>query len=120
MKVMFFLATLFIPFLMSPALADDPRERSEIPAEFKWDLTAMYASNEAWKDDKEKFEAMLPEIEQFKGHLADDGEALLAAIKKIEEIQQIVVNLYVYAGLSSFEDLRAGENSARATSPRLG
>ena len=113
MKRMLILAMLSLPFLVSPALADEPRERSEVPAEYKWDLSSMYASNEAWEADKEKFESMLPEIDEFKGHLADDGETLLAAIKKIEEIEQLVGNLLVYAGLSSFEDLRVGENSAR-------
>jgi len=113
MKRTLILAVLLLPFVVSPALADEPRERSEVPAEYKWDLSSMYASNEAWEADKEKFESMLPEIDEFKGHLADDGETLLAAIKKIEEIEQLVGNLLVYAGLSSFEDLRVGENSAR-------
>lgn len=113
MKRMLILAVLSFPFVVSPALADEPKERSEVPAEYKWDLSSMYVSNEAWEADKEKFESMLPEIDEFKGHLADDGETLLAAIKKIEEIEQLVGNLLVYAGLSSFEDLRVGENSAR-------
>lgn len=115
---MLILAVLSFPFLVSPALADEPRERSEVPAEYKWDLSSMYASNEAWEADKEKFESMLPEIDEFKGHLADDGETLLAAIKKIEEIEQLVGNLLVYSGLSSFEDLRVGDNSARFSEAR--
>jgi oligoendopeptidase F len=113
MKRLLVLAVLALPLLLSTALADDPKERSEIPAQYKWDLSDMYASREAWDADREKFEAMLPEIREFKGHLGDGGETLLSAIQKIEEVTQIVVNLYVYAGLSSFEDLRVGENSAR-------
>lgn len=113
MKRLLVLATLALPFMVSPLFADEPKERSEVPAEYKWDLSSMYASSEAWEADKEKFESLLPEIGKFKGHLADSGETLLAAITKIEEISQIAGNLYVYAGLSSFEDLRVGENSAR-------
>jgi oligoendopeptidase F len=113
MKKLLFLAILALPFVVSPSFAEEPKERSEVPAEYKWDLSSMYASNEAWEADKEKFEAMLPKIEEFKGHLADGGETLLSAIRTIEEINQIIGNLYVYAGLSSFEDLRVGENSAR-------
>jgi oligoendopeptidase F len=104
--------------VLSPSFADDPKERSEIAAEYKWDLSSMYASNQAWEADKEKFESMLPEIGKFKGHLADDGKTLLAAIKKIEEVNLIVENLYVYAGLSSFEDLREGDNNARFSEAR--
>lgn len=113
MKRLIILAALVFPILVSTAFADEPKERSEVPDEYKWDLSSMYASNAAWDADREKFESMLPEIGEFKGHLGDGGETLLSAIKKIEEISQIVGNLFVYAGLSSFEDLRVGENSAR-------
>lgn len=113
MKKLLALAALALAFTASLSFAEDPKERSEIPAQYKWDLSSMYASNEAWEADRKKFEAMLPEIAEFKGHLADGGETLLSAIRNIEEVTQIAENLYVYAGLSSFEDLRAGENSAR-------
>jgi oligoendopeptidase F len=113
MKKLLVLATLASMFVVTPLFSAEPKERSEVPALYKWDLSSMYASNEDWEADKEKFESMLPEIDQYKGHLADSGEALLAAITKIEEVSQIAENLYVYAGLSSFEDLRVGENSGR-------
>ena len=113
MKKLLTLAALTLSMLVSTATADEPKERSEVNAQYKWDLSSMYASNEAWDADRKKFESMLPEIDEFRGHLADGGETLLSAIKKIEEISQIIINMYVYAGLSSFEDLRVGENSAR-------
>ena len=113
MKRLLALVALALTMLVSIATADEPKERSEVPAQYKWALSSMYVSREAWDADRKKFEAMLPEIDEFKGHLADGGETLLSAIQKIEEINQIVGNLYVYAGLSSFEDLRVGENSAR-------
>ena len=113
MKRLIALAGLALAMLVSTAIAEEPKERSEIPAQYKWDLSSMYATREAWDADRDKFESMLPEIRELKGHLADGGETLLSAIQKIEEVSQIVGNLYVYAGLSSFEDLRVGENSAR-------
>ena len=113
MKKLLTLAALTLSMLVSTATADEPKERSEVNAQYKWDLSSMYASNEAWDADRKKFESMLPEIDEFRGHLADGGETLLSAIKKIEEISQIIINMYVYAGLNSFEDLRVGENSAR-------
>jgi oligoendopeptidase F len=113
MKRLLALAALALPMLVTTVLAEEPRERSEVPAEYKWDLSSMYASTDAWDADREKLEAMLPEVREFKGHLADGGETLLSAIRKIEELNKLTGNLYVYAGLSSFEDLRVGENSAR-------
>jgi oligoendopeptidase F len=119
MKKLLVLAALALSMLVSTAIADEPKERSEVPAQYKWDLSSMYASREAWDADREKFESMLPEIREFKGHLADGGETLLSAIRKTEELSQIVINLYVYAGLSSFEDLRVGENSASFSEGQL-
>lgn len=93
--------------------ADEVPERADVPAEFRWDLTAMYADTAAWEADRERFFAVLPEIEAFKGRLAESGDTLLAALKKSEEIELIVSNLYVYAGLKSNEDTRVSDNAAR-------
>jgi len=106
MKRLLTLAALALTMLVYTATADEPKERSEVPDQYKWDLSSMYASREAWDADKKKFESMLPEVREFKGHLADGGETLLSAIEKIEEINQIVGNLYVYAGLSSSRRIR--------------
>ena len=93
MKRLLALAALALPMLVSIAIADEPKERSEVPTQYKWDLSSMYATREAWDADREKFESMLPEIRELKGHLADGGETLLSAIKKIEEVSQIARNL---------------------------
>ncbi len=88
-------------------------EREEIPAQYKWDLSDMYPNAAAWETDKQRFLTRLPEISAYRGRLAESGETLLAAIGTIEEISQIIGNLYVYAGLKSNEDTRISENVAR-------
>ncbi len=92
--------------------AEEVKERADIPAKYKWDLSDMYASTQAWEADVKKLKIKTAEMEQFKGHLADSGETLLAAIKKQEELSQILGNIYVYAGLKSFEDQRNSDNGA--------
>ncbi|MBE9539847.1 MAG: oligoendopeptidase F [Proteobacteria bacterium] len=98
--------------LTATVIADEVKEREDIAAEHKWDLSAMYASTEAWEADVKKLQAKTPEMVAFKGRLAQSGDTLLAAINKQEELNQILGNLYVYAGLRSFEDLRISENGA--------
>jgi oligoendopeptidase F len=88
-------------------------EREEIPAQYKWDLSDMYPNAAAWETDKQRFLTRLPEISAYRGRLAESGQTLLAAIGTIEEISQIIGNLYVYAGLKSNEDTRISENAAR-------
>lgn len=97
----------------APSMAQDIPERAAIPARYKWDLTDMYADAEAWEADKARLEALLPSLEAYRGRLGESGETLLAAIHQSEDISKIVGNLYVYAGLKSFEDTRVSDNSAR-------
>jgi oligoendopeptidase F len=99
--------------LSLPAFAAQPRERDEIPDQYKWDLKAMYASDEAWEADVTKLEEALPGIDAYAGRLDESGETLLAAIRAQETLSQLLGNLYVYAGLKSFEDMRVSDNSAR-------
>ena len=106
------LATIFVSCAATTATADEVKERADIPAKYKWDLTSMYASSGAWEADIVKLQSKTPEIVAFKGHLAESGETLLAALKKNEELSRILGKIYVYAGLKSFEDQRISENAA--------
>lgn len=88
-------------------------ERSEVPEQYKWDLSDMYVDGDAWARDKERFDALLPTIVQYKGRLAESGNVLLEAIKAQEALSMLIGDLYVYAGLRSFEDTRISDNAAR-------
>lgn len=105
------LATLLLALTALP-FAAEVKERAEIPAQYKWDLSSMYSSTQAWEADIQKLQAMTPELVEFKGHLGDSGKSLLAAIKKQEELSYILGNVYVYAGLKSYEDQRNSDNGA--------
>ena len=111
-KTISVLLAVLVLNLAVPAVAGEVKERADIAAQYKWDLSAMYASNEAWEADVKKLQDKTPELVAFKGRLAESGETLLAAIKKQEELNKILGNIYVYAGLKSFEDLRISENGA--------
>ncbi|MBA6413137.1 oligoendopeptidase F [Parahaliea sp. F7430] len=93
-------------------LAQAP-ERSEIPQQYKWDLSAMYESSDAWEADVKMLQERIPDIEKYKGRLGEDGSTLLQAIQEYESLNRLLGRIYVYAGLKSFEDMRVGENSAR-------
>ena len=73
----------------------------------------MYADTAAWEADKALVATLIPTIEAYKGRLSEGGETLLAALKQSEVVTTVVGNLYVYAGLQSFEDTRISENAAR-------
>jgi len=114
--------TKLIPVILlicaSSNLAEEPRERVDIEEKYKWDLTDMYASTDEWEADILKYNALLPEIESYRGRLGNDGKTLLAAIQKMEEIEMLISDIFVYAGLKSYEDMRVGENSANFSQAR--
>ncbi len=93
--------------------AAQPRERSEVPDEYKWDLSSMYASSAAWEADVARLQKELPGMQKHRGHLGDSGSALLGAIREYESLSLLAERIYVYAGLKSREDMRDGENGAR-------
>jgi len=82
------------------------RDRGKIPDQFKWDLTHIYPSDDAWKSAKEKLVRQLPDIEKFKGTLARSGGQLLDCLELSSNLTKEFNRLYVYASMSSDQDTR--------------
>ena len=79
--------------------------RSEIDSKYKWDLTAVYATDAEWERDLEKLKTLYPEMSNFKGRLLSNSETLLESIKLSETINQYFGKLYHYASNSLNADL---------------
>ena len=107
---LFIISTFLLPAWVQ---GQDVPERIDIDERYKWDLSDMYRDTQAWEVDREKFIAALPTLERFRGQLSTDGPTLLAAIEAMQSVETIIANLYVYAGLRSYEDTRVSENAAR-------
>lgn len=88
----------------APATVGKLPERSEIPAEFKWRLTDIYADEAAWQADFEKLKGELPKIAKFRGKLAGSAKDLAACLKQRDEIGVISGKLYAYARMHRDED----------------
>lgn len=78
--------------------------RSEVPVEMTWDLTKIYATDEAWEADFQTVVEMLPKLASFKGRLRRSGRLLLEALNLSHKVSEIVSRLYVYARMSSDVD----------------
>jgi len=94
------LLLLVISTFLLPAWVQgkDVPERIDIDERYKWDLSDMYRDTQAWELDREKFIAVLPTLERFRGQLSTDGPTLLAAIEAMQSVETIIANLYVDAG----------------------
>jgi oligoendopeptidase F len=92
-----------------PAAAQQ-RDRASIPEKYKWDLTHIYPSNAAWRAAKEKLEADIPSVRQFKGTLGTSPAALADALERVTALQKTFYRVATYANLRADEDTRHAEH----------
>ncbi len=88
------------------------RDRSKIPDQYKWDLTAIYPSDQAWRTAKEQFVAELPKIRELQGTLASSPKHLADALELSSRLEKELNRLFVYAGLISDQDTRVSAYQA--------
>ena len=88
---------------MATETASLPARDQVAPAD-TWDLASLYGSNEAWEGDFKMLEEKLPGFEEFRGHLGDNVDALLACLAFDSDFDQIAEKLGVYAFLKTTED----------------
>ncbi len=81
-------------------------DRSKVPDEYKWDLTAIYPSDVAWRAAKEKLASELPKLRQFQGTLASSASRLADALETQSNFDKELTRLFVYAGSTSDQDTR--------------
>ena len=79
-------------------------KRSEVPEEFKWRLEDIYATDDAWKADFEKFKALPEKLVSFKGRLGESAKTLLEFLQLSDEISVLADSLFNYAQRRSDED----------------
>ena len=82
------------------------RDRSKMPDEYKWDLTAIYPSDQAWRTAKEKLASELPKLREFQGTLASSASRLAEALETQSHFDKEISRLFVYAAMSSDQDTR--------------
>ena len=73
-------------------MADEIRKRSEIEEKYKWDLTHIYASDEAWEKDYDAVTAEIGTLAAFDGHVSEDPKkAIISVDKTVQKILPILV-----------------------------
>lgn len=78
--------------------------RSEVPATDCWDLSTLYASDEAWEADFKKFESEIPRFANFRGRLAEGAKVIAELIDFDLEMDRLAERLGTYAFLRTTED----------------
>lgn len=106
------LSLVLTALVVSPLLQAQQPDRGKIPDLYKWDLTALYASDEAWQAAKEKLAAEIPAMHQFQGTLASSPNRLADALDTKSHLEEALSRLDAYAGLISDQDTRVSKYQA--------
>jgi oligoendopeptidase F len=106
------IGTLLFLSLLSTLAFGQQHERSQTPDKYKWDLTAIYPSDDAWRAAKEKFVAQMPTLHQFQGKMASSANMLADTLETQSNLRKEFSRLYVYTSLLSDLDTRISANQA--------
>ena len=87
------------------------KERNEIDEQYRWDLSTLYASDEAFEEDFRKLDACIANVAAFAGKLTD-AAAVHACFEADTALDLLLSDLFCYANLRRSEDTRAEDAQA--------
>ena len=71
----------------------------------KWDLTTIFKTQEEWKEQKEKLEILVKQIESYQGKLGESSQNIAEVYALYEQISEIFEKLYSYSMLSYHQNM---------------
>jgi oligoendopeptidase F len=111
-KRIIFLLVVFSSCILSGLLFSQTRNRADIEDQYKWDLSALYSSDEAYQKAKEETVKRFSGIEQYKGVLTKSAQQLLAGLDYFNDILREMYRLSSYASKKSHLDQKDSKNLA--------
>lgn len=86
--------------------------REEIDSKFKWDLSSMFPSDEAFEAGLEELKAYCPKLLAFKGKISTSAQALLEFLQLEDQMTLLLYKIINYAERKSDEDTRVAKYQA--------
>jgi oligoendopeptidase F len=99
--------TLALPMGASTLVQE--RDRGKIDEKYKWNVSDVYPSEEAWRKAKDQLVADIPELRSFKGTLAKSPLQLADALEMVARLNKELARTYVYASMLSDQDTRVSK-----------
>ena len=87
-------------------MAEVLKERNEIDPKYQWDLSDLYASDEAWEADFASIDGPIAELAAYQGKLKD-AQVIAEFFAKQTALERRMMNLAEYGMLRRSEDTRA-------------
>ena len=86
--------------------------REEIDSKYKWDLSSMFPSDEAFEAGLEELKAYCPKLLAFKGKISTFAQALLEYLQLEDQMNLLLYKIINYAERKSDEDTRVAKYQA--------
>ena len=86
--------------------------REEIDSKYKWDLSSMFPSDEAFEVGLEELKAYCPKLLAFKGKISTSAQSLLEFLQLEDQMTLLLYKIINYAERKSDEDTRVAKYQA--------
>ncbi len=78
--------------------------RHEVPLADTWDLTLLFATEQAWEASFQELSELYPLLNNFRGSIGTSPQALLDLLEEQKKLNQLIEKLSQYASLKVSED----------------
>ena len=92
--------------------------RSHIDEKYQWDLSTVFATDDAWEAELASLDSDLENAKAYKGRLTASSNDLLAITESYLALSRRLEKLYVYASMKNDQDTTVAkyqEYQAKAT-----
>jgi len=105
--------TFFVPDTAQlPALKKTPL-RAEVADADTWDLTPLFADDDAWEEEFQALQSDYAGIDKYRGRVASSLEVFSEALEFEKDIDQRIETLHQYVALRTTEDSADSKSLAR-------
>ena len=106
MRVKHWMASALALAALALGISAQERDRSKVHDKYKWDLTHIYPTDDAWRQAKDRINAELPKLATFKGTLGSSAASLSDALELGSRLSKEYARAFVYASMMSDTDTR--------------
>lgn len=104
--------------VVNAVAGDTGKSRDKIADKYKWNLTDLYKSNDAWEAAKVDVENMIDDIKKYQGTLSNSADQLYECLDLTSNVLKKYYRLSVYASRLSDQDTR--EDKPRGMTQKIG
>ncbi|MGE5619714.1 MAG: oligoendopeptidase F [Sphingomonadaceae bacterium] len=90
--------------LVRLGIMEKPPKRQELPLPYTWNLEIVYPDESLWDADFQAVKERIPQLEQYRGTLADSASRLSNCLRLRDETYKLMEQLLVYAQMRKDED----------------